>query len=551
MHGIAELSAHNRVTKNDLGLAKQGEDPVFSIRLSGKAAGKTAPSRAAAATGMCVALGLLLLATACGGSSSSPFPISGNYSNASLSGQYAFFLSGNQFVVASSSLQGYYREAGVFTADGNGNITAGTDDFNSAGVFGSFSSTPITGKYSIGKDGNGVIQLNIGGGTETWAITLVSSSKFYLTEGDAFSNFAANAAGEGDKQDTSALGSKPSGTFAFRVHQTLTTTPDSAIAGVLNTNGAPGEADTISGASLTTSPFQVSANFAQLDNAGRGTLVLTVGPTTSNFVYYVVNANTFFLLESDATVLGLGRAEKQSGGPFTASSVSGPYTFGSTGDTQANIGGVNTAGTLTVSSGSISNGAYDSVIDGNPTLNQAFTGTINNLDAAGRVSVSLTPTGPGNPINEVWYMVSPTRAFSLVFYPNNVTTTEDGTLDQTSGSPFSTSSLKGQYAFFMQGSTSIGSNLLTRNGTFIPDGNGNLNINETTNLYGGVNNGAVVTSPIYLTGNTYTMANNGRALANVANLSSNLVLYMVSPSKAYILQGDSGVLEWGTVELQQ
>ena len=103
----------------------------------------------------------------------------------------------------------------------------------------------------------------------------------------------------------------------------------------------------------------------------------------------------------------------------------------------------------------------------------------------------------------------------------------------------------------MQGSSNVGSNLLTRNGTFIPDGNGNLNINETTNLYGGSSTGAVVTSPIFLTGNTYTVGTNGRVTANVANLSSNLILYMVSPNKAYILQGDSGVQEWGTVELQQ
>ena len=105
----------------------------------------------------------------------------------------------------------------------------------------------------------------------------------------------------------------------------------------------------------------------------------------------------------------------------------------------------------------------------------------------------------------MWYLVSPTRGFSLVFYPNNRGITEDGTVDQQVSAPFSTGSLKGQYAFFMQGSSNVGSNLLTRNGTFIPDGNGNLNINETTNLYGGSSTGAVVTWPIFLTGNTYTV----------------------------------------------
>ena len=272
---------------------------------------------------------------------------------------------------------------------------------------------------------------------------------------------------------------------------------------------------------------------------------------TSNFNYYIVNANTLLLLETDSTVLGLGRAEKQSGTPFTTNSLSGGFTFGSTGDTSANVGGVNSAGTLSISAGAISNGAYDSVADGNATLNQAFTGTVNSVDANGRVSVSFTPSGPGNPIEEVWYLVNPARAFSLVFYPNNTSTTEDGTVDQQVSAPFSNGSLKGQYAFWMQGTTNIGNTLLTRIGTFIPDGNGNLNMNETTNLYSGPTLGAVVTSPIYLNGNQYSVSTNGRTTANVANLSSNLVLYLVSPSKAYILQGDAGALMWGPVELQQ
>ena len=463
-------------------------------------------------------------------------------------------LSGNGFGLNGSSSQGYYREGGVFTADGNGNITSGTDDFNSAGVFGAFSSTSITGSYSIAKDGNGVIQINFpnNGGSETWAITLVSSSKFYLAEADAFSNFAANAAGEGDLQSSSSLSSIPTGTFAFRVHQTLPTPPDNAIAGEFTAQSASGEADVIQ-SSMLVGPYPVTTSFGQ-PSAGRGTMSITVfgtTTTTSNFVYYVVSSSTLFLLETDSTVLGLGRAETQSAGPFSGSSLSGNFTFGSTGDTFNNPGGVNSAGRLSINGGAINNGVYDSVADGSPTLNQGFSGTINSVDAGGRVSVSLTPSGPGNPINEVWYLVSPTRGFSLVYYPNIRTTTEDGTIDQQVSAPFSNGSLKGQYAFFMQGSTNIGSNLLTRNGTFIPDGNGNLNINETTNLYGGSSVGAVVTSPIYLTGNTYSVSGSARTTSNVGNLSSNLVLYMISPNKAYILQGDSGVQEWGTVELQQ
>jgi hypothetical protein len=500
-----------------------------------------------------VSLVLLGFASGCGSSNSAPFPITGNFSNSSMNGPYAYVLSGIQVIIDNSGTvtQSTYREAGVFTADGNGNITTGTEDFNDGS---GLQSVQITGAYSIAKDGTGVVALNVGGGTETWAVTMVSSSKIYLTEADAFVNFSANASGEADQQDASALNTVPSGTFVFGVHQTLTTPPDSATVGQFAvSNGiVSGHADVLQNNVLSQST--VTGTLAQLDSSGRGTFNFTASGVSNNFNYYVVNANKLLLMETDTNVLGLGHVEAQSGGPFSTASLGGNYAFGSSGDTASNISGVNSAGSFSVSNGAISAGTYDSVLDGNVTTNQGYTGTIGSVNSStGRVAVSITPTGPGNAVQEVWYLVSPTRAFQLRYYPNNTSAgiTEDGTVDQQVGS-FSSATLKGQYGFLMSGFTNSG--LLTRVGTFIPDGNGNLNINETTNLYAfGVVTGvpsAVVTSPIYLQG-TYTVDTNGRGTASVNNLSNNLVLYMVSPNQAYILQGDSGVQMFGPVQLQQ
>lgn len=499
---------------------------------------------------LALSVGLLGLAMGCGSSSSTPFPITGNFSNGSLNGSYAFSLSGIQVIINSNNVvnQSNYREAGVFTADGNGNITTGTEDFNSGS---GLQSVQITGKYSIGKDGTGVIALSVGGGTETWAITMVSSSQFYLTEADAFVNFSANASGVAFKQDTSALNAVPTGRFAFHVHQTLPNPPDSATVGAFtSTSGnVVGTADVLQNASVAIS--NVTGGLTQLDSAGRGAFQYTAAGFVNNFNYYVVNANMALLMETDSNVLGIGEMESQTGAPFSTNSLSGNYVFGSFGDTQNNLSGVNSTGVFSVSSSAISNGTYDSVIDGSVTANQAYTGTVNSVDATtGRVTVTLTPTGPGNTIQEVWYLVNPTRAFQLRFYPASANTTEDGTIDQQQGS-FSNSSLKGQYGFLMSGFTQSG--LLTRVGTFIPDGNGNLNMNETTNLYStSVVTGApssVVTSPIFLSG-TYAMSSNGRGTSSINTLSNNLVLYMVSPNQAYLLQGDSGVQMFGPMQLQ-
>ena len=556
MFGIAELSAYIRVTNNILGLPSRG-GLVSSHTLTGKSTRTRFGARVATFGSLSMTLGLLMFAMGCGSSSSSPFPINGSFSNGSLSGQYAFILSGRQVLSSNgTTTEGAYREAGVFTADGNGNITAGTEDFNSAGVFGSFSSTSITGNYSVAKDGTGVVQLNIGGGTETWAITMVSSSKFYLTEADGFSNFAANAAGQGEKQDTSALSAVPSGTFVFKAHQTLSNPPSIGLIGQFNVSSgsANGTADVIQGQIGVAAPL--TGTFTQLDSAGRGSVVLTINSVPNTFNYYIVNASTMLLLETDASVLGIGRAEAQTGGPFTSASFNGTYTFGTTGDTSNNVNGASTVGSFASSNGTIASGLYDTSQDGNITLGQAFSGTYSGPDAnTGRVQVTITPSGPGTGAAEIWYLVSPTRAFMLRFYPSAPNTLEDGTIDQQSGSPFTNGSLKGQYAFLMQGSSSISTsgfqNLLTRVGTFIPDGNGNLNMNETTNLYTGGSGGAVITSPIFLTKGTYSVQSGARITASVPNLSSNIVLYMVSPSKAYIFQGDSGVQMFGPVELQQ
>jgi len=166
------------------------------------------------------ALGILGLAFSmgCGSGNNGPiFVPKGNFSNASLSGQYVYQISGSDFRNNNNGLT--YREVGVFVADGNGNLTGGADDFSegSAGV----SSTSASGVYSINNDGTGQIILN----GLTLDITLVSSSKLYLIEDDAF----LDAGGTAEKQDTSATAAPPSGTFAFRMHVENASVPSASV----------------------------------------------------------------------------------------------------------------------------------------------------------------------------------------------------------------------------------------------------------------------------------------------------------------------------------
>jgi hypothetical protein len=481
-------------------------------------------------------VGLLAFALGCG-SSGTNIPITGTFSNTSLKGNYTYHLYGQD-------TNGPYAEAGVFVADGNGNITSGTDDFNQIATNGGFASQPITGKYSVGRDGNGQITFTLtnvsGNNTFTVAITLVSTSNFYMTEVDNF----ANAFGEATLQDTTAFTAPPNGTFAFRIHDQASTTSNTAsLVGALTSNAGTvtGTLDEVRGSTLHAGATLTSGSFSTPDATGRGTLTFTDSlPITSTYIYYVINANTVEVLQQDVNNLGLGRFEKQSG----TFALSGNYVFGSQGDTTTNPQGVQSVGGFTADGTSaITTGAYDSVQDGNQIVDQPFTGSFTS-GGNGRFAVTLTPQG-GTPITDVFWMVSSTRGFFLVSDPAKI---EDGTIDAQQSGSFSVSTLKGQYAY-LNGGFDFTPEALTRVGTFIPDGNGKVNLNEVVNAFTPAT-GAIVNNPVVP--GTYAVDATGRATSTLTGSTNNidLVFYMVSPGQAYVLQNDANVEISGKTTLQ-
>src|SRR5260370_40149979 len=117
-----------------------------------------------------------LWSAACGGggSSVSPPPPTGNFSAASLNGQYAFVTSGEVFTPGSISATPLSR-VGSFTADGQGHITGGVEDVNAAGT--PTNAISITGgSYTINADGRGTLNLSFRSNTLQFGITLTSTS---------------------------------------------------------------------------------------------------------------------------------------------------------------------------------------------------------------------------------------------------------------------------------------------------------------------------------------------------------------------------------------
>lgn len=520
-----------------------------SVRSSSAISSSEIISRWSRKSGLVLFVGLLGFAVGCGsnGSSSSG---SGPFSNSSLSGSYVCRISGNDTFIDSNNNQQSetYTETLVLTADGAGRIK-GTEDFNSSlPSLGFAGGTAFTGTYSIGHDGNGSMTINFSApssGQINLSITMVSTTKFYVVEADAFANFSANASGEGVKQASSTFTAAPTGTFVIRAHELL---PNSnATLGILSSNGptVTGTLDLLRSGTLLPQVSLTSAAFSAPDTSGRGTLTYTdnsSSPVTVQYQYYEIDANTFWLMVSDPSFLGTGSGEMQSGG---SPGLAGNYAFGSGGDTNSSIGGVRSVGVFTAGSGSITGGKLDSVQDGTSVFfNQDFTGTYTQ-GTNGRVQVTLVPSGSASVmIPEIFWMVSPSRAFFLIDSNAKV---EDGTVDLQQRNTFAATDVSGQYALVMDGFNS--NNLLTRIGTLISDGKGNLQLNEEANSFVPGSLPGLINDPGTLPGN-YTVDGNGRVAAAISSLSSNLVMYMVSPGQGYILQNDPGTEIAGKMTLQ-
>jgi hypothetical protein len=485
------------------------------------------------ALGLGAAVLTLFVAIGCGnGGSITQVHTTGNYSNADLNGTYVYEIHGD-------SLTGLYREVGAFSADGAGNITAGSDDssLNGGGVPVNFS-----GSYQVGNDGTGFITFNnTAQGQITLAITLESSSKVKLMEADSF----ANSVGTAELQTSTA---SPSGTFVFRLHQEAaapSTNVSASEVGVFTVFGG-----SVSGGAFdenlggTSGQFTLTGGtFSAPGTLGRGTATITdSGSFSTTLVYYVVNSGKLILLVSNSNAVGSGMAEAQTGA--VSAGLSGNYAFGSAGDDTFNNGffeGTATVGSFTASGGAINPYTFDNTQDGSFS-NGADSGTYS-VTANGRVAVTLNSGAP-----EVFWMVSPARAFFLVDSGSEV---EDGSADLQTVSSFSNSTMNGQFAMVMGGIDLNAGQDFSRIGPMNFNGSGKLTLAE---LFNASSSGAGAQPPNGggLTGSYQIESSSGRIVGTLSNSGGplSLVMYAVSGSEAYVMQTDAGLVTSGTVSLQ-
>ncbi len=364
------------------------------------------------------------------GASSSPANalMGGGVNNAMLQGQYAFKFNG-------FGPRGFTAEAGSFTADGKGNITGGVLDRN--GAAGPQAKMTFAGTYGVGANQLGAIIVQFADGTSnTFALAVNSTGDARFIEFDDMTGAGTRGSGEMRRRDPGLAGGagvvgNPAGDFVVELTGMDASGARLAMAGqfTANDSGAVVQSEmdaNDAGTMATQIPFSGGASFSA---DGSGSAAWNVpGFGTVHLSLYAVSADEVFAVGMDAPAPGVpvvaGSVMRQSGGPFTSTSLKGSAVIQMTGfnSGQKQSGGLAT-GTVGVLRFDGTGGAQEFALQtGHGAAADLNTSFVMSASAEGRLVLGSAGDG-------IVYLASPTRGFVLGTDAN----VEAGTLESQAG----------------------------------------------------------------------------------------------------------------------
>jgi hypothetical protein len=434
--------------------------------------------------------------------------------NALLAGTYVFLASG----YANAGGSAYF--AGILTADGAGNITAGVGDFNSLST--SVSDVSLTGTYSLNSDNRGKITLAAGalgtvvfaiaGNNPTSTVTAGTMVEFdanpYVVSGQFYQQ-AADPFGKASFKGGYAFGLKGSGAGGSAAY---------SVAGAVTADGAgtitAGALDSNTGGTVD-ADVPVTGTYTMATN-GRGTATFTTAGGSSDFAFYLVNDGFALFAGSDSGAtnsFASGASTLQTGGPFTNASLDAPAVIYLSG-LDVSAGGADVVAGIITPDG---NGNYIVSIDENdagditPPTEVAGTYTV---ASNGRVTL----TGGNHP--PVMYLSGVNQAYVISTDSNS---SSGALIAQTPGT-YTAASFSGAY---------YGAGILPElpgatlySGLETADGVSKANSVEDTNSSG-------LFQPGVTANRTYTMDAAGRGVLTSGTLTS--IIYMISPNQYVLL----------------
>lgn len=411
--------------------------------------------------------------------------------------QYANLLGDYAFTLTSLDARGPAMWAGSINFDGAGNIS-GIEDSNTAS--GVNQQVAISGTYVLYPDGRGNIIFNANA-CHPSGITL----RFMLASSGTTGSLiqfdgVATAKGILIQQNTAAFNAAAiNGTYVFRFAGLDGTGnpangPEGIVAvGMFSADGAgniTGGVDDINDFGVVNGQNPLSASIYAVDTNGRGTFQLTDASGTTNYALYVVDSTKLYFVQTDAApnTAVLGVAELQAPGSYNNITGTFAYLIDSPVVVQANIPqSVVKEGQLgdlvLTAPNALSGNLNNDTVNGNYINNY---GGINGRGLITTCNSGQTCTDPADDQRTYfYYMVSASKmlmmqAFSYSNYQQYSPAV--GEADLTTQTPYSVSSLQGNYVLQAHQGNSFADALMLLNF----DGAGNLSGIVDQDQVGGV-----------------------------------------------------------------
>jgi hypothetical protein len=313
-----------------------------------------------------------------------------------------------------------------------------------------------------------------------------------------------------------------------------------------------------------------SGNSYQLDptngngaNFGRGTISFTTSLGTFNFVFYIVDATRFKLLEVDQGLLTSGDAILQQTVPAQSTGFTGSFALLAGGsDTMgplAEVGRFTADGSQNLSNVSFDlneAGSLQSTIT-SPTAATYQIDTVNAGSGRGTMTFTTTVSNLGQ-FNFVFYLISPSQGF---IQDTSTSVVADGSFEAQTGAPFTASSVAGNYAVGWSGvNFGLSSNIAFEEdflGQYVlplPSGqqhNGAIDIVEL----GSSGKNLISQDPVTLTLNiagdgTASNPNYDFLTADAPTSNNKFKAYFVTQQKVYLLGNLSNSVDLGVATQQ-
>ncbi|HMD30760.1 MAG TPA: hypothetical protein VKG84_02540 [Candidatus Acidoferrales bacterium] len=485
------------------------------------------------------------------------------------------------YTVAGTDTVSNFGLAGVFSVDGNGNVTGGEQDFaDLAGATLGSPETVLSGTYSFTPDGRGIITLvlddtTVGvGGVETFGVALVSANHMLLTELDS----SATASGSMDRQTlTSFSPSSLSGNYTYVAGGLELVNGFPLGFGGVFVVSSPGTISSTSGVCdandggfvSTQQGYTSGSGYSGPDQFGRTQITLRpnfIGDLDGRFqlnlagpvilASYINDVTHVKFVEVDFTfgvTSGVSVGQGKASGTITTASAALPanssYVLDSFGT--GVVGPLAFATTFTSDGVSKLQNGFSDLNSGGTSSSGALTGTYT-VDPAGtgRVGATLNGNfGAGNTAAYAIYLTGGADPAMVLELDGNAVSTGSN-FAQASGS-FTLASFKGPYAlnftlFPFDTTDQMFDIEIDVSGQTVADGAGNLLGTLDVNNFG------QPIPDVPATG-AYASAASGRFTGSLTPSGSNTLAisyFVVSPSTVVFIETDTGV-SLGLFQIQQ